>query len=234
MRMTRIRFDLSNTKPKNNVKGFTIIELLIATTIFSMALVVIVASFLQVGRMFYKGVSVNSTNEAARTLVDDITNDTKLSSTYNLGNSADPDPNIKKYFCIGSHRYTYWLNKQVKAGDINANSSTMNAGVIQDVDSGCHAPGTPAPSNRQILGPDMQLNDLRVVKNASGSGIAIHAHVIFYGVDKRVFNSSTHPNDTDVDHDAALKDRDAYCSGNLLSTQFCAMSDIDTNVTLKY
>jgi hypothetical protein len=59
------------------------------------------------------------------------------------------------------------------------------------------------------------------VKNATGSAVRIHAHVLFYGVDDQVFNPDV--------NDAA-----ASCSGTLLSTQFCATSDIDTNITLGF
>src|SRR6266498_3833396 len=70
----------SPVKGKRRIdNGFTIIELMVATTIFSIVLMVILASFLQIGRMFYKGISINNTNEATRTLVDDITSDIKLS-----------------------------------------------------------------------------------------------------------------------------------------------------------
>ena len=215
--------------------GFTIIELLIATTVFSIVLVVIVASFLQVGRMFYKGVSVNNTNEAARNLVDEISNDARLTPTPSEVKSDSTDT-AKRFFCVGPHRYTFKLNTQVKAGDINSNARNMTAGIVQDTTSGnCQDPTALLGSSpRQILGPDMRLNAMNVSQNASGSGMLIHVHVIFYGADDRVFSSTAHPNDTAADHAAAINDADAYCSGNILSTQFCAMADIRTNVTLKY
>jgi prepilin-type N-terminal cleavage/methylation domain-containing protein len=215
--------------------GFTIIELLIATTIFSIVLVVIVSSFLQVGRMFYKGVSVNNTNESTRNLVDSIANDARL-STFTPGGADSSDPS-KLFFCIGAHRYTYKLNTQVKANDISTSASTMGAGIVQDTAGGssCLDPThNPGINPSQVLGPDMRLNALSVTKNTTGTSVMIHAHVIFYGVDKTVFSSSIHPNDTATDHTAALNDPSAYCSGNLLSTQFCAVSDIGTSVTLRY
>jgi prepilin-type N-terminal cleavage/methylation domain-containing protein len=208
----------------NDASGFTIIELLVATTIFSIVLVVIVASFLQIGRMFYKGVSINNTNEAARSLVDDIANDVRFSKAATFGDpKADPTVTNKWFFCIGQHRYTYRLGVQVKDTDVNTTAKDMQAGVIQDTTGGnCQDPTKSAGINAsQILGPDMRLNDLDVVKNATGSAVRIHAHVLFYGVDDQVFNPDV--------NDAA-----ASCSGTLLSTQFCATSDIDTNITLGF
>jgi prepilin-type N-terminal cleavage/methylation domain-containing protein len=225
---------LKKRSRQSDFTGFTIIELLVATTIFSIVLVVIVSSFLQVGRMFYKGVSINNTNESARNLVDSIANDARLSNFTPGG--ADSTDASKLFFCVGTHRYTYKLNTQVKANDISTSANTMGAGIVQDTTSGsCLDPTHLAGINpSQVLGPDMRLNALSVTKNTTGTSVMIHAHVLFYGVDSSVFSSSTHPNDTDTDHAAALNDPTAYCSGNLLSTQFCAVSDIGTSVTLRY
>jgi prepilin-type N-terminal cleavage/methylation domain-containing protein len=206
---------------KNKQGGFTIIELLVATTIFSIVLVVIVASFLQIGRMFYKGVSVNNVNESARGLVDDISNDVRLAdASTNIHVSTDTADTTIKYFCAGQHRYTFILNQQVR-GSIGVLAKDIKAGIVQDVTGGvCQQPSTlDGNSPRQVLGPDMQLNALDIAQ--TGTSVSIHAHVIFYGVDDSVFNPS-------------INDPAAYCSGNLLSTQFCAMSDIKTNVTLGY
>jgi prepilin-type N-terminal cleavage/methylation domain-containing protein len=217
-------------KKKISQSGFTIIELLVATTIFSIVLVIIVASFLQVGRMFYKGVSINNTNEATRTLTDDIVNDIRFakSSSYNdPKNDTSAVPGVtKKFFCVGQHRYTYILGVKVKDTDVSGASATahnMNAGVIQDFTGGkcVDANSEPGTNPNQVLGPDMRLNALDVVKNASGNSVRVHAHVLFYGVDDRVFNPD-------------VNSASASCSGELLSTQFCATSDIDTNITLGF
>jgi prepilin-type N-terminal cleavage/methylation domain-containing protein len=218
-----------------NHKGFTIIELLIATTIFSVVLVVIVSSFLQIGRMFYKGVSINNTNEAARNLVDSITSDARL-STFQPG-GTDPSNASKKYFCVGPHRYTYILAKQVKDTNINSNASTMTAGLVQDkTDGACKSP-TDLPSNAatvpsQILGPDMQLNDISVQNNVSGSSLLIRTHIVFYGSDNTVFDTSDIAlKNTPANPGLASTAPDAFCSGNLLSTQFCSTAHLATNVT---
>jgi prepilin-type N-terminal cleavage/methylation domain-containing protein len=218
----------------SEAKGFTIIELLIATIVFSTVLTIIVASFLQIGHMFYKGVSINNTTKSTANLVDAITTDARLTSKpAQLGNLTDTTPGItKRFFCVGPHRYTFVLNSKVQGSDVTANSSSMSAGVIQDDDSSCANPTTSGGNSTQMLGPDMQLNKLDFI--VTGSAAMVRAHVIFYGDDSTVFNSTLHPNDTATDHAAAVNNPDAYCSGDLLSTQFCAASDIVSNVTLRY
>jgi hypothetical protein len=197
--------------------------------------------------MFYKGVSINNTNEVARTLADDITNDIKLASvrsfTASQNDPSAPANTTKRFFCLGSFRYTYIIGAsgatkgpQVKASDVSSSAQSMQAGVIRDDTGGNCQDSTKVAGSKptQILGPDMQLNALDVAVNAAQSGVSIHEHIVFYGIDEKVFKSPTHTSDSDADHIAALNDPESYCSGGLLSTQFCAVSDINTNVTLGY
>ncbi len=202
--------------------GFTIIELMIATAIFSAVLVIILASFLQVGRIYYKGVSISSTNEAARTLVDDIASDIRITQQQPVQGS--------NYFCIGQHRYTYELGQghQVQPNDITSPSAATSNGIILDhISSGCGSAGTLSGTNpQQLLGANMQLNNLNLQCNQfGGQGCTIDAHVIFYGADSNVFYSPS--GQTPI-----LSATDAECSGNLLSTQFCSVSDFSDTVLI--
>ena len=64
----------------NTAEGFTIIELMIATSIFSMILLLCTVAMLQIGRTFYKGVTVTNTNEVARAVITDISSSITYSS----------------------------------------------------------------------------------------------------------------------------------------------------------
>jgi hypothetical protein len=213
-------------------KGFTIAELLIATTIFSMVLIVILSSFLQVGRMFYKGVSVNNTNEAARNIVDAVASDARISKTITNSQASGSG---SFFFCVGSHRYTYKLATKVNASDIDSPASnTIHAGMVQDtVSSGCPNPSSAGINPKQLLGPDMQLNQFSFT--CSLKVCPIPAHLVFYGSDNTVFDSHIAAwKNTAADPGKASGAPDAFCSGNSLSTQFCATSDINTNVTIGF
>src|SRR3990167_1480215 len=94
--------------------GFTIIELIFATTIFSVILLVCLGAFIQIGRLFYKGVNIAHTQEAARSLLTDISDDLRLSKSYSGQKCTDAtcSKNSKQYFCVGNHRYIYQRGKQ--------------------------------------------------------------------------------------------------------------------------
>jgi prepilin-type N-terminal cleavage/methylation domain-containing protein len=100
-----------------NQKGFTVIELLIATTVFSVVLVVFMASFLKISQLFYKGVNISNTQASARNVVQDITNDIQF---YN----QQPSPITDHYFCVGTHRYSFVKGAQYTPG--------TNYGIIKE------------------------------------------------------------------------------------------------------
>jgi prepilin-type N-terminal cleavage/methylation domain-containing protein len=216
-------------KPRE--QGFTIIELMVATTIFSIVLMVILASFLQIGRMFYKGISVSNTQESARSVVEDITSDMKLSQTFIANPPLSP---TSGYFCVGNHRYVYGLNSKIGSTDVTSPLPSVPKGIIKSTVTSCPPPIASAGSDvQQLLGPDMQLNDFSV-SCPTLNNCSLHVHIIFYGFDNSVFSSTLHPADTSTDHVAAVNDKDAFCSGPLLSTQFCAVADINSIIAMRY
>lgn len=223
---------MKNKPQISDSDGFTIIELLFATAIFSLVMTVILFATFQIGRTYFKGVSISNTNESARAIIDDITNDVRFAQG---ATKVDPSPWAgapprAHFFCVGEHRYTYVLYDQVTNEKITKNQLT---GVREEyVGTACPSPDKALPGintqPKQLLGPDMQLNDL--VFDCSNGACTVGVHIIFYGADNTVFNSSAHPADTDADHAAALTDPDSFCSGNSLSTQFCATADLQTKV----
>jgi prepilin-type N-terminal cleavage/methylation domain-containing protein len=201
-------------------RGFTIIELLIATVVFSVVLLVFLAAFLQISRLFYKGVSMNNTQESARNVVQDISDDLKFSN-----NTPSTGPG---YLCIGLHRYKYNLGYQLGSA-----SGPGNYGILrEDVSVACPAPSVPGSGSKpkEILDNGMQLNALSVNCNSAIGRCLINIHLVFYGGASDVFTSSEHPGNTTADHIAASKDPDALCTGDINSSQYCAVADYNSTV----
>lgn len=213
--------------------GFTIIELLFATIIFAAALVVILASFLQIGRIYYKGVSVASTNEATRTVVDDITSDVRLGLTNQIALPQPETPGSPyQYFCVGAHRYSYKINltgdptlHQVTPSDINSpNVANPNGIILGNVSGGCPSPlnqiGT---NNQQLLGVNMQLNrlDFNCTTLNGIDSCSLIIRVVFFGSVPSVLTPTA-------------TDPSATCQGNLLSTEFCSVAVFSTNAITNF
>lgn len=135
-------------KFQKDSNGFTIIELLIASSVFSVVLLVALTGFLQIGRVFYKGISDSQTQNVARQIVTDI------SSSLSNTSSDDGVSTIKtsggySYMCIGIVRYTWGryvssdtaLNNKPTFYDQRQPLATYNGQAIQNMD-----PNLPNPS----------------------------------------------------------------------------------------
>src|ERR1700677_3100882 len=90
-----------------NESGFTIIELLIATLVFSTILLIATYGVIQIGRTYTKGYIGSLTQNTTRSIVDQISQAIQLSgpNTVQTGSSGN-----YMSVCIGSIRYTYILN----------------------------------------------------------------------------------------------------------------------------
>ncbi len=97
--------------------GFTIVELLISTAVFSLVLLICVAASIQIGKYFYKGISETRAQNADRQIIDEISNAIEFGGSapvfYQTG--AGPGP-VYNVLCIGSLRYTYVTDLQQDSG----------------------------------------------------------------------------------------------------------------------
>lgn len=97
--------------------GFTIVELMIATSIFAVILLVISFGALSVGKNYYKGITSSRAQEASRSIMDSITKPMELSGAVFEPNTAGGF----KAYCIGTVRFTFSVNKQVSDSPSGAN-----------------------------------------------------------------------------------------------------------------
>jgi len=93
-------------------RGFTIIELMIATSILSTILVLTTAMMINIGNLYYKGVSQSRIQQNARSITEDISQHLEL----NGGNVISTGPGSStapQAYCIGTVRYNYILGRQI-------------------------------------------------------------------------------------------------------------------------
>jgi len=202
---------------KNKQTGFTIIELLVATAIFSLVLIVFLSAFIKIGNMFYKGVSITNTQEVARTITDDISNDIRFSGSVPTVVSADASG--KGYFCIGQHRYKYNLWKQV---GVSGNPYGLERETIASGACDINAIGS---NPVELLGDRMQLNRISV-DSCPNDLCSISMLVVFYGSDNTVLVS---PSGSSPAYNAP----DATCSSGSISSQYCATASYKSTISRK-
>ncbi len=209
-----------STTNASRAGGFTVIELLVATSVFSLVLLVSLVGFLQIGQIFYKGVAVTQTSQDARALMDAIKADITYSSAQDgMAISAGPS-GAYKYFCTGANRYTF---KQGAKVDTSNHNFATKFGLVKDTlptADGCAPPtgrgSVPFSNPTELLGNRMRLSNITVAKLPSPNDRLYNLTIkVVYG-DNEVLNNATSTNPT--------------CQSNTSSSRYCYVYELNTIV----
>jgi prepilin-type N-terminal cleavage/methylation domain-containing protein len=212
-----------------NQTGFTLVELLIATTIFSVILLAATTTLIQVGRMYYKGVISSKTQNAARSITDDITRTLQFSggaviSIPPVGGANPP----AQALCFDDIRLSFALNTQVTdnvSGGYDPTTRQIFHGLWQDKvgdPAGCVAPLTLTQANpggvegKELLDQYMRLTKLSVTQSAGSPDVYNVQVGVAYGATD-LFN---------LDGNGIP----VSCKGTVIGGQWCAISEINTQV----
>ncbi|NBU34262.1 hypothetical protein EB118_16100 [bacterium] len=234
---------------KKHTNGFTIIELMFATTTFSVVLLLCLTGVIQIGRMYYKGLTTSQTQQTARSLLDELTQSIQLSgsnitATRNLsGGTAPIGPSIAAvtspttgttgFFCIGTTRYTYALDRQQDNTNDGLKKKILHAmwadepGVCASVTNLTQyftdfpvdlTQPTPSSYNgRDVLADNMRLTRLAIQQLSDDSVWQVTLTVAYGDEDLLI----TDPNNSTR----------RICQSTSLGGQFCAISELSTIVT---
>jgi len=204
--------------PKSQQRGFTIVELLIATLVFSVVLVLVTMGILQVTRVYYKGVTESNTQNAARNIMDTIAQAIQFNGGIVTETTDTPTAGTSYAFCVGNEQFSYMLGYQLSDTLPLLANQTQHALVVASAVAGCS--GAPAQNlaggainGHELLSPHMRLANLEV-NNVGTNLYEIHVTVA-YG-DDDLLNNPTDPA--------------ASCRGITAGTQFCSVSDLTTTV----
>ena len=200
-------------------QGFTIVELLIATSVFAIILLLVTYGILQIGRTYSKGVTETKTQQTASDVMDAITQDIQFDSSGAV--LAAPSSGGNYVICIGNDRYTILTGKELIEPPAvpNVAQDQSNYAVLVDTDlvGGCST-GTPQslppPPNQptkpvELLAPFMRVATISVTPQA-GNLYTVEVKVV-YGAD----------GDLNSSHDGCQ-------SGT--TNQYCAVSDLTSTV----
>lgn len=218
-----MRVKIQDSNLLNNSRGFTIIELMIATTVFAITLVVVTTGIIRIGQAYYKGRIQSATQEVTRTASEDISRTIQLSvGQRRLGSFLNP---TSGQFCIGDTRYTYYLNRKVEASNPNG---ALRAETIAP-DASCSDPGA-GTNRREILSNNMRLLRFRVEPDPTGQAQTWRVNIrVAYGDDDLLThydNNGSPLNASTVDTDAD----GANCKEGIAGSSFCSTSQLDTLV----
>lgn len=216
-------------QPDTNQQGFTLVELLIATTVFSIILLVAAATLIQVGRMYYKGIITSKTQSAARSSLDDVTRSIQFSNG-SISRATDGTAPKIEAVCLGNNRYTYVLGAQVDEkvpdGSYSPTDRKIRHALWQDT-IGAEACGNDLPklqyadpytdaanpdrNGKALLEDGMRLQKFTVDPQAGSDDVfAVNIKVVYYA-DPELLNDFDNP---------------TTCKGSVVGGQWCAISDL--------
>jgi prepilin-type N-terminal cleavage/methylation domain-containing protein len=209
---------------KLRTHGFTIIELLIATVVFSIVLLVLTGAIIQIGRLYSKGITASKTQEAARSLMSDVTE----AAQYQAGSIEPKADDDGLAWCVGGRHYSYKLGQQRTGG-------TQHAVIAQDLNA-CDGPQSLTSatiSGAEMLGEGMRLTkfDIIPVDGTENKAYTITVRVVYGSSDLLCDGGTTVSCDSTsgVLSDAAAVG-DIRCKDIRAGTQFCSASELKTTV----
>lgn len=207
-------------------KGFTIIELMISTLVFAVVLLVLTAGIISIGKAFYKGLISSKTQEATRSLADEIGQAIQFSSVgAQIGTIKTDGAGRSNKLCAGSLQYDFILGVQLS-------SSKKNKLIASQPDSCSTAPAEVKTATqienagflatlekpREALGDKMRLAKMDLTSNGDTYTITIK---VAYGDNDLLISPSGNP----LGHAAP----DVRCKGGA-GSEFCAVSEISTTM----
>jgi prepilin-type N-terminal cleavage/methylation domain-containing protein len=100
-------------KLRRDQKGFTIIELMIATAVLSTILVFVTIVMVNIGSLYYKGINQSRVQDDVRSISSDIIANTQITDKAPIGPYTVPGVSNSYVYCVGPARYFYVLGVQV-------------------------------------------------------------------------------------------------------------------------
>lgn len=146
-------------------KGFTVIELMIATAVFGVILLLASGATITLSRQFYMGTTKARTQEVARNVAEEVARNIQFSTSEPV--KIPVSPAEAPAWCIADRRYTYVTGKMLE-------EETPKVLVRGD---DCNSPTS--SGDAELIGERMRLSKL-VIENSSDKKVwRITAKVVY-------------------------------------------------------
>lgn len=213
---------MAKRKPLKSQGGFTLLELLIATSVFSVVLLIVTTGVIRLGQSYYKGIIQSRTQETNRAVATDISRAFQFA-----GGVKVYDPDIPNQFCIGDTRYTFSLNQKVSK-DSNGNQvEGLRSERIKPSDA-CNDPGV-GTDRKEMLGNNMRLLKFDVNSADTQDKTWRVDMAIAYGDNDLLshYTDDETPQGWDGSNTGDQAVRNAVCKSGIPGGSFCATSQLD-------
>lgn len=215
--------------------GFTIVEMMIATMVFSTILLIVTVGVIHFSHDYYEGINASTTQNIARSITDNLTQSIQFSGTTPQPDTTTETP--AHYFCAGSEEYMFKLGQQQTDASYALVRFPVNPGsCYDDADTSSDSVEQAAWNQREeLLQPRMRLTQFVATPGDGGIwqlsiGIALGDDDQFCAPTARV-NSCDNgaPDFTATDYaDQSVLD-DLHCKLHA-GSQFCYVAALNTQV----
>lgn len=173
-----------------NNKGFTIIELLIATSVFASVLFIVTYGMIQISRMYTNGFIQTQTQNSAITIANGVIRD--LQFTSNIG-SSELRSGSYYYFCTSQNEYFYipmgslYQIPLSDIGDTCIDPNSINLSQAQNL--------LPPSSHMTILNHSTYDSSATTMLTGSGGLYTVDIYILYGNVSNLVKNLNTNQYD---------------------------------------
>lgn len=202
--------------------GFTILELMIAASVFAVILLIVATGVISFTNSYYKGVTASKTQEAARSILNTISQSIQFGQHVSVPQLSGDGTTYD--MCIDDTLYAFRPGQEVTDAVPFGPDQGYHGlvAVPNDCDMSATLPTTAnLASGRELLGQHMRLNYLNISQN--GNLFTIRLRIIYGDDDLLVQPLPPAPK--------AWMSTNESCGGsNQAGEQFCAVSDLTTTV----
>lgn len=211
-------------------RGFTIVELMIATSVLSVILLMTTVVMTGIGRLYYKGINQSRVQGTVRTVGDEIAQklqlNTRVVQHFAPGSNAAlvPDANLAAY-CIGSSRYSFVTGVQIGTQKAGAGAEYKHvlwrdiiptSAACTPLDLKSSSPG--GAEGQELISPSSRLTEFSITGLGGATPPIESPYNVRIGVAYGDDDLLTNPTSSS-----------AQCSGSA-GGQFCATASLDTRV----
>jgi len=220
-----------NHKKLTHQSGFTILELMIATVVLSVILLLVTSVMIGIQALYYKGVNQENVQNNVRSIVNEVSQEIQ-DNNLTVQPVALPYwvtvksvPYQEKALCIGSVRYLYVMGAQVGSETAQAlwRDSTPVTGCGTNGTAFSVAPNiinhTPADNGTEYVASGARLTDFQVTSPTGSNPNYVISVAVAIGNDGLL----------NLNNNATNNDYGAQCISNP-GDQFCATASLTTEV----
>jgi prepilin-type N-terminal cleavage/methylation domain-containing protein len=204
-------------------QGFTIIEIMIATLVFSMVLLVITVGVLSFSRAYYRGVQESATQNTARNITETVERSIQFGTSPVV--IAAPAANGRGYFCAGGYKFVYSMGQKY----VGAAPTTTNAGLyMMPAAATCPAAGA-LTGGQQLLGENMTITDIKLTQGANDV-YTLSINIVYGDIDLICKPGVVNCNSNTILNPTQLVSAPTAQCKLQLGSEYCAVATLTTTI----